>query len=94
MDMIFGIILLIGIWGYHKWKEEQARNHCNTYRIDYRKLNDDQIMNNLSNSQVNQNILSGKYDMGERCKTAAEIRAEQEASWEQYKKDHPWMPLN
>lgn len=93
MEIILSILFLFGIWAYFKAQETKAINHSSTYRIDYGKLNDDRIRNDLSNSQVNKNISSGKYDTGERHKTAAEIRAEQKASWEQYKKDNPWMPL-
>lgn len=93
MEIILTIILIVSIWIYGKVQELKATNYCNSYHIDWGKVNNDRIMNNLSNSQVNKNIINGKYDKG-RLLTEAEIKAEQKASWEKYKKDHPWMPLN
>lgn len=94
MQIIGSILLLVGIWAYVKWNEGQASNHSKTHVIDYGKVNNDRLFNNLSETQINKNIANGKYDTGERIKSAEEIRAEQKVKWEQYKKDNPWMPLN
>lgn len=85
--------IFCGILTYFKAQETRAINHSNTYKIDYGKLNDDRIKSDLSNSEVNKNISSRKYDTGEKYKTAEEVRTEQKASWEQYKRDNPRMPL-
>lgn len=50
--------------------------------------------NNLSNLEINKNIISGKYDTEEIRKTDEKIKKDQEVFWEQYKKDHPWIPLS
>lgn len=94
MEIILSILFLVGIWAYFRAQEAKACQHYNNYRVDWGKVNDDRIRNNLSQSQLNKNISNGKYDTGKRFKTESEIRAEQKASWEKYKKDHPWMPLN
>lgn len=94
MEIILSILFLVGIWAYIKAQGIKACNHSNTYRIDWGKVNDDRRMNNLSETQVNKNIYAGKYDYGEKFMTEEEIRAENNAAWEKYKKDHPWMPLN
>lgn len=88
MEIILSILFLAGIWAYFKCHEAKACRHCNSYMIDYGKLNDDRMNNNLSNFQVNQNIINGKYDKG-RIPTKAEIKASQEAYWEDFKKCHP-----
>lgn len=64
MEIILSILLIVGIWGYFKNIENNASKHLNTHvgKIDYGKMNTDRIMNDLSNTQVNQNIINGKYD--------------------------------
>lgn len=94
MEIILSVLFIAGIWAYFKAQETKACQHSKNYMVDWGKVNDDRIRNNLSNHEVNKNIASGKYDTGQKYKTQAEIRAEQKVSWEQYKKDHPWMPLN
>lgn len=62
MEIILSILFLIGIWAYFKNQDTKACNYSKSHQIDYGKVNTDRIMNDLSNSQVNHNILSGKYD--------------------------------
>lgn len=62
MEFILSILLIIGIWWYFKYQDIKACNYRNTHNIDYGKMSEDRLMNNLSNSQVNQNILNGKYN--------------------------------
>lgn len=88
MEIIASIILIIVIIGWPKLQNSRVCNYCNSHEVDWGKVNNDRIMNNLSNSQVNKNILSGKYGSG-RIKTQAEIKAEQEAIWEDFKRRHP-----
>lgn len=58
------VLLILGIVGWFKMQDGRASNHLNTHvgKIDYGKMNEDRIINDLSNSQVNQNIINGKYD--------------------------------
>lgn len=62
MEIIITIILIIGLWIYVKVQELKTVNHCNKYQIDWRKANEDRIMNDLSDWQVKQNINNGKYN--------------------------------
>mgnify|MGYP001096319326 CR=1 FL=1 len=64
MEIVLSVLLILGIVGWFKLKDVKASNHLNTHagKIDYGKMNEDRIMNDLSNSQVNQNIIDGKYD--------------------------------
>lgn len=64
MEILATIGLIVGVWFYYKVKEEQAITHSNTYDVDWGKVNEDRIMNNLSQSQTNDNIANGKYDRG------------------------------
>mgnify|MGYP006894173262 FL=1 len=64
MEIILSVLFIAAIVGWFKLQDGRASNHLNTHvgKIDYGKMNEDRIMNNLSNSQVNQNIINGKYD--------------------------------
>ena len=64
MELILGILFIVGIVLYGKIQDEKATYHCNTYEVDWSKVNEDRIMNNLSDNQVNKNIVSGKYNTG------------------------------
>ena len=80
MEIILSILFLAGIYAYFKAKDVSATNYRNTHYIDYGKMNNDRLLNDLSNSQVNQNTLNGKYDVPapKKCDT-----------WEDFKKRHP-----
>lgn len=64
MEIILSLLFVAGMIGWFKLKDNRASNHLNTNagKIDYGKMNNDRVMNDLSNSQVNQNIINGKYD--------------------------------
>ncbi len=64
MEIILSVLFIAGIIGWFKLQDCRTSNYLNTHvgKVDYGKMNEDRIMNDLSNSQVNQNILSGKYD--------------------------------
>lgn len=87
MEIILSVLFLLGFYLYYRWLDGKTSEHCNTHSVDWRKENEDRIMNNLSNSQVNRNILNGKYDSG-KIKTVTEIKKEQSANWEDFKKRH------
>lgn len=81
MEIILSILFLVCIWGYFKLKNRRAINHCKTHNVDWGKVNNDRIMNDLSQSQINQNIISGKYDTH-----MANIKND---TWEDFKRRHP-----
>ena len=64
MEIILSILFVLGIVAYFKYQDGKATVHCNTYEIDWGKVVEDRTMNNLSNTQINRNIASGKYDTG------------------------------
>lgn len=88
MEIIFSIFLLLGSCFYYRCIDNKASDHCNTYKVDWKKVNEDRIMNDLSGSQINKNITSGKYDSG-KIMTQTEIKASQNAIWEDFKNRYP-----
>lgn len=66
MEFLLSILFIGGFILYGKIQDWNADSHCNTYQVDWGKVNDDRRMNNLSDTQVNKNIASGKYDTGKR----------------------------
>ncbi len=65
MEFILSALFLFCVFGLPNIiRGNRTTNYLNSHagKIDYGKMNDDRIMNDLSNSQVNQNLLSGKYD--------------------------------
>lgn len=88
MEIILSVLFLLGFYLYYRWLDGKTSEYCNSHSVDWRKENEDRIMNNLSNSQVNRNILNGKYNSG-KIKTVTEIKREQNATWEDFKKRHP-----
>ena len=64
MEIILSILFILAIVGWFKLQDARDSNHLNTHvgKIDYGKMNEDRLVNDLSNSQVNQNIIDGKYD--------------------------------
>lgn len=62
MEIILSVLFISGIIGWFKSQDGRACNYMNNNKIDFRKMNDDRLMNDLSNSQVNHNVLNGKYD--------------------------------
>lgn len=66
MKISLSILLIIGIIYCINRPNRNAMKYGNIYQQDYEKMNEDRYLNNLSNRQVNQNILSGKYNTGRR----------------------------
>ena len=83
MEFILSALFIFGIWAFFKCKDVSATNYMNTHHIDYGKMNNDRILNDLSNSQVNQNILNGKYN------APAAANKNSNDTWEDFKKRHP-----
>ena len=78
MEIILSVLFIIGFILYCNAKE------ANAYRqVDWGKVNDDRIKNNLSRSQVNQNIMSGKYNK------SATTNKNSDDTWEDFKRRHP-----
>lgn len=88
MEIILSALFLLVIWGYFKHLDAKACNYSQSHQIDWGKVNHDRTINDLSNSQVNKNIISGKYNNG-RIRTQAEIKASQDVAWEDFKRRHP-----
>ena len=66
MEIILSVLLIVALIlnvKVHDWK---ATSHSNTYEVYWGKVNDDRRKNNLSDTQVNKNIASGKYDTGKK----------------------------
>jgi len=62
MEIIASIGLIVFVWAWFKAEDNRANKHCRNHDVDWVKVNEDRIMNDLSNYQVNQNIANGKYD--------------------------------
>lgn len=62
MEIIASIGLIVLIYAWFKAEDNRANKHCRKYNVDWGKVNEDRIMNDLSDYQVNQNIANGKYD--------------------------------
>lgn len=84
MEIIATILLIIGLWGFYKIRDVKACNYSQSHQIDWGKVNHDRIINDLSNSQVNQNILNGKYN-----KSAVSVNKNSDDTWEDFKRRHP-----
>ena len=83
MEIILSILFLVGIWVYYKVRDVKACNYSQSHQIDWGKVNSDRAINDLSNSQVNQNILNGKYNK------SAEANKASNDTWEDFKRRHP-----
>ena len=81
MDIILSILSVVSFAIYFKVKDIRACKYSQSHQIDWGKVNNDRMINDLSNSQVNQNILNGKYNV-----PAVTNNSE---SWEDFKKRHP-----
>ena len=64
MEMVLEIIFIFVIWIVSKWDEWKFNNYMppEGQRIDYNKQSYDRIVNNLSNEQVMENTINGKYN--------------------------------
>lgn len=83
MEIIFSVLFILGIVAYFKVQDGRACNYSQSHKIDWEKVNDDRAVNDLSNFQVNQNIMSGKYN-----KSATTNKSSND-TWEDFKKRHP-----
>ena len=84
MEIILSVLFIVGIWAYFKAQDVKTCNYSQSHQIDWGKVNDDRIINDLSNSQVNQNILNGKYN-----KPAVPANKNSDQTWEDFKRRHP-----
>ena len=82
MEIILSVLFILGIWAYFKIQDGRASNYSQAHSIDWGKVNSDRAINDLSNSQVNQNILNGKYNKPTEA-------ANSNDTWEDFKKRHP-----
>lgn len=57
MEIILSVVFIIGFILFVRAQEISA-----FHKIDCEKANNDKFINDLSQSQVNYNIMSGKYD--------------------------------
>ena len=80
MEIILSVLFILGFVVYFKAKDVSACNYSQSHYIDWGKVNNDRTVNDLSNFQVNQNILNGKYNTHVPKK---------EETWEEFKKHHP-----
>ena len=83
MEIILSILFILGILAYFKVQDGRVGNYSQSHQIDWGKVNSDRAINDLSNSQVNQNILNGKYN---RSITA---NKSSDDTWEDFKRRHP-----
>lgn len=83
MEIILSILFILGIVVYFKVQDAKACNYSKAHRIDWGKVNNDRVVNDLSNSQVNQNILNGKYN------EPTTTTKNSNDTWEDFKKRHP-----
>ena len=83
MEIILSVLFILGIWAYFKAQDAKACNYSQSHQIDWGRVNYDRAINDLSNSQVNQNILNGKYN-----KPATTTNSSND-TWEDFKRRHP-----
>jgi len=50
MEIILSVLFIAGIIGWFKLQDDRASNHLNSHvgKIDYGKMNEDRILNDLS----------------------------------------------
>lgn len=82
MEIILSVLFVFGFILYFKAKDVSACNYSQSHQIDWGKVNSDRAVNDLSNYQVNQNILNGKYN-------APAANTKSNDTWEDFKKRHP-----
>lgn len=82
MEIILSALFLVVIWACCKAQGVKAHNYSQSHQIDWGKVNSDRVVNDLSNSQVNQNILGEKYN-------AISSSNNSNDTWEDFKRRHP-----
>lgn len=83
MEIILSVLFILGFVIYFKVKDINACNYSQSHKIDWGKVNSDRAVNGLSNYQVNQNILNGKYN------APTSSTKSSNDTWEDFKKRHP-----
>ena len=83
MEIILSALFIFGFIFYFKAKDVKAHNYSQSHTIDWGKVNNDRAINDLSNYQVNQNILNGKYN------ASATANKSSNDTWEDFKRRHP-----
>ena len=62
METLIGIIILAAIWGFASASFNNKVDNYDISRVDTSKMVSDKVMNNLSDKQVQRNMVNGKYD--------------------------------
>ncbi len=62
MELIIGIIIIAVIWGVSSASLNNKVDNYPISKVDTSKMVSDKIMNNLSDKQVQRNMVNGKYD--------------------------------
>lgn len=62
METIIGLIIIGVIWAVGKISLNSRVDNYPISRVDANKMMSDKIVNNLSDTQVQRNMVNGKYD--------------------------------
>ena len=62
METIIGLIIIGVIWAVSKISLNSRVDNYPISRVDANKMMSDKIVNNLSDTQVQRNMVNGKYD--------------------------------
>lgn len=62
METIIGLIIIAIIWGFSKASLNSKVDNYPISRVDTSKMVSDKVRNNLSDTQVQRNMVNGKYD--------------------------------
>lgn len=62
METFIGLIILLAVWGFSKASLNSKVDNYPIDRVDSSKMISDKVMNNLSDAQVQRNMVNGKYD--------------------------------
>lgn len=62
MELIIGIIIIAVIWGVSSVSLNSKVDNYPISKVDNSKMIADKVMNNLSDKQVQRNMVNGKYD--------------------------------
>ena len=62
METIIGLIIIAVVWGIGKASLNSKVDNYPISRVDTSKMVSDKVRNNLSDTQVQRNMVNGKYD--------------------------------
>ena len=62
METIIGLIIIAVVWGISKASLNSKVDNYPINRVDTSKMVSDKVRNNLSDTQVQRNMVNGKYD--------------------------------